>query len=109
MHDPRPRPDLEAPPVRVIHQDQRNPIIGGEVPGTDILHVAAKVGVADGALIKHFEKAGGAAAELNIGPAVFTDGCLIEAIAPLDMGDFALAEGVASVGVVNRSFAARLP
>jgi hypothetical protein len=34
---------------------------------------------------------------------------LIEAIAPLDMGDFALAEGVASVGVVNRSFAARLP
>ncbi len=73
--------DLEARLVGVIHQEERDAVVGGEVAGGDVLLVAGEVGEGEGAAVEDMQEAGGAAAVLNVRPAVFGDGTEIEAVA----------------------------
>jgi len=58
---------LEAPAVRVIHEEQRHAIVGDDVAGGHELLIAAEVGPAERLIVEHAHEALGSAAELKIG------------------------------------------
>ena len=78
------RIDLEAPPMGVVHQEQRSAVICPEIAGADVLAVAAKVRDRQRCLVEHADEAGRAAAVLHIRPAALRDGRHIEAVALSD-------------------------
>lgn len=85
--------DLEAGLVRVIHEEESHTIVGGEVAGGDVLLVSGEVREGKGAAVEDMEEAGGAAAMLDVGPAVRCDGGEIEAVAGGDELLLEVAEG----------------
>ena len=111
MDNPGPGPKLQPPPVGVIHQDQRDPVIGRQVADAEILDIAAKIRVADGLFVQHFQEPGGAAPELYIGPALITVflayGRLIESVARLDELRFCRAYCIVSFRVPFETFIGR--
>ena len=67
--------------MRIVYQDERSAVIGGEIAGADVLAVAAKIGDAEGAIIENADEPGRPAAVLHIRPAVLGDSRHIEAVA----------------------------
>ena len=68
----------------VIHQDERDPIIGRDVPEAYILSITAKIGEAESLVVQHLEKPSRAAAMLNVGPPGFRHAREVEAVARRD-------------------------
>lgn len=66
---------------RIIHQEQRHTIIMLQVSGGQELTVATKIKETERRFVKHFHKASGPAAMLDIGPASFADTGHIQAVA----------------------------
>src|SRR6056297_3878559 len=64
IHNPGATPDLETAPVDVVHQDQRHTIVGVEIADTQILAVAAKISVGEGAIVENSDEASRATPEL---------------------------------------------
>jgi len=100
--------DLQAAPVRVVDQDQRGPVVMGQVADADVLAVAGKVGKGQRGAIHYLEKAGRPAAVLNMRPARFADGGEIEAVARRN--ELALARSEFNVRLLGggRQFAAAI-
>ena len=88
------RIDLEAPPVGIVHQDQRRAVVCGEIASADVLAVAAKVGDRQRLLVENTDEAGRPAAVLDIGPSVLRDGRHIQAVALGDERRLGWAEAV---------------
>jgi hypothetical protein len=102
--------DLQAPPIRIVHQHQGDAIIALQIPGTDVLHIAAKVRVADRPIVQDLEKAGRSATKLYIRPAGLTHARLIEPVAFADEFDFVCTQRIAViVGVVHRRIGRAAP
>ena len=78
---PRAAEDLQPAAARVVDQDQRHPVVAGQIADADILPVAAKVREADRPLVQHLEEARRPAAMLDVGPAGLADRRHVEAVA----------------------------
>jgi len=87
--------DFEAGLVGVVHEEEGNAIVVKEIAGADVLHVAAEVGESESGVVDDAEKALGAAAVLDVGPAGFADGGHVEAVASADEVLLGGAEAVA--------------
>src|SRR3954471_8748612 len=90
---------LQAAPVRVVHQEQRYPVVALEVAEADILPVAEEVGEAERAVVKHLEEAWRAAAVLDVGPAGLAHRGHVEAVTRGDEGGLSGSEAVAPRGL----------
>ena len=88
VDDARPAPDLEAPALGVVHQEEHDASVGIDVADAEILNVAAKVSEPQAFRIEHLQETGRPAAKLHIGPPGLAHGGLIEPVARLD--EFAL-------------------
>src|ERR1700736_2617589 len=86
--------DFQAGLIRVVHEEEGGAVVGTKVAGGDVLAVADDVGVGEGAVVEDLEEAGGAPAELDVGPAGLADGGDVEAVAGGDELFFEFAEGV---------------
>ena len=64
-------PDFQAAAVRVIHQDQRDPVIAGQIAGAHVLPVTLEIGVSDCVLVDDRQEPARPATELRIRPAGF--------------------------------------
>ena len=71
INKPHAAPDLQASLVRVIHQDQRNPVIGRQIADAQILPVSTKISVGNCLGVDNLQEAGWTAAKLNVGPTGF--------------------------------------
>jgi hypothetical protein len=96
---PGPAKHLQPPAVGIIHQDQRDTVVGGQVSSADILPVTAEIGIGDGPRIQHLQEARRAAAELHIGPAGLGNGGLVETVASLDEGGILRPQQVRGVSL----------
>ena len=96
--------DFEAGLVGVVHEEEGGAVVGAEVAGGDVLAVAGDVGVGEGAVVDDVEEAGGAAAKLDVRPAVGGDGGDVEAVAARDEVLFELAEGVVGGAALGELF-----
>ena len=76
--------DLQSLLLGVIHQKQRGALVVPQIAGADVLEVPLEVGVSEGCLVQHLEKALWAAAELNIWPTGVIDSGHIETVALTD-------------------------
>src|SRR5262245_3895386 len=83
--------------MRVVHEDQRHAAVVLHVPGADVLAVTAEIRVGEGLLVERPNEAGGAAAELHVGPPRFAHRREVEPVARLDK--LALGGGQRVVGV----------
>ena len=94
IDDPRTAEDLQAPPVGIVDQEQRDAVVGHQIADRHVLAVAAVIGEAERAVVEQLEKAGRSAAVLDVGPAGFRNGCHVEAVARRDERALAFAETV---------------
>ena len=76
--------DLEARLVGVVHEEECDAVVVGEIAERDVLLVAAEVGEGDEVGAKDVDEAGRAAAMLDVGPAGLGDGGHVEAVAEGD-------------------------
>ncbi len=73
--------DLEARLVGVVHEEERDAVVVGEIAERDVLLVAAEISEADEIGAKDVDEAGRASAMLDVGPAGLGDGGHVEAVA----------------------------
>jgi len=59
--------------LRVIDQDHRNPVVGHEIAGADVLLVSAEIGQRQRVIVDHLQKALWAASMLNVRPSGCAD------------------------------------
>jgi len=85
LDDRRMADELQPVAVRIVHQEERDAVVVGQIGGADILAVAAIVGEADAVARDVAQEARRAAAMLHIGPAVGGDARHVKAVAQRDM------------------------
>ena len=88
------RQDFKTRAAWIVHQDQRDTIIGGDIANADVLPVAAEIGKAERFLVEYLEEAGRAAAVLHIGPAGLRNRGHVEAVARCDECRLVFAKAV---------------
>ena len=88
-------PDLDAPFVDIIHEEQADAVVLAQVARADVLAVTGVVGEAEGPGVEDAEKSFGAAAMLDVGLAVLAGGAEVEAVEPGEE----MAETVVDFGV----------
>ena len=86
--------NLQPPAVRVIHQDQRDARIGGEIAEADILPIAGEIRERQRPVVDHAQEAARAAAMLDVRPAGLRDARHVEAVAFGDKGHLVVGEAV---------------
>jgi hypothetical protein len=95
--------DFQAFAAWVIHDEECDAFVGGEISRGEELAVAAEVREPERVSVENFEKTARTAAVLNVGPAVFVDRRKIEAVALGDELRLIFAEWVESRGRGNRA------
>jgi hypothetical protein len=71
---------VKKPPIRVVHDDQRDAVVGGDVAGADVLQITAEDGPSQRVLIEDLQEAWRPTAILNVGPPGLADGGEAEAV-----------------------------
>ena len=88
------RENLQPPPVRIVHEDQRHAPIGGEVTEADILAVAGEIRECERPVVDHAQETTRAAAMLDIRPAGLRYARHVETVAFGNEGYLILREAV---------------
>ena len=86
--------DLEPRPMRVIHEEQADPVVSREVASADILAVAAIVGKGERMIIDQLKETARAAPMLDVVPSRFRNGRHVKAIAIGNERSLILAEAI---------------
>ncbi len=86
--------DLHPSPLRVVHQDQGDPIVSAKIADADVLPISAQVSEAQRLLVENTQEAWWAAPVLDVGPAGLRDSGHVEAVALGDERLFCLGEPV---------------
>src|SRR5579863_7261993 len=84
LDDSCPAPDLEAPRVGIVHQEEEGAIILGQVAGGYVLPIAGVIGKTERVIIDHANEALRAAAMLHVRLAGGIGGCQVDAVALRD-------------------------
>lgn len=86
--------DLQPRAMRVVHEEEADAVVDGEVAGREELAIALVIGEAELRRREHAQEAGRAAAVLHVGPAGLADGGKVERIPALDEIDLVVGERV---------------
>src|SRR5271165_1034678 len=78
--------------MRIIHQEQRDPVVRRDVAETDILAVAAEIREGESLVVDNAEETGRPAAMLHIRPAGLRYACHVETVARGDKFGFRRGE-----------------
>src|SRR5262249_8867740 len=76
--------DLEARALRIIHEEECNPIVGRQIARGEHLAIARVIGESERLGIQHSKEPGMSATMLDIGPTAFANGCNIKTVPRLD-------------------------
>ncbi|MDB6036279.1 MAG: hypothetical protein JWM99_120 [Verrucomicrobiales bacterium] len=87
--------DFQSLTARVVHEEERDAVVGGEVAGGEHLAVALVVGEGESGRTEDVQEAGRATTMLHVGPAMLADGRHVERVARLDKDAFLAGERVA--------------
>ena len=85
--------DFQPGALCVIHEEQHDPVVAGEISGGEHLPIAFVVGEGDLGWMDDLQETRLAAAMLDIRPVGFCHGRQVEGIARLDELDFVVGEG----------------
>jgi hypothetical protein len=98
LDDPGMAPELDAARLRVIEEEQADPVVLGEIAHGQELLIPREIGESQAVLVEHFEEPLGAAAMLEMRPARGVGRCDEEAVALGDEGDELGRQRVAHIG-----------
>lgn len=76
--------ELQALATGVVHEEERDAVVGGDVARREELAVAGEIGEAEGVRVEELQETARAAPVLNVGPAVGVDRGHVEAVASLN-------------------------
>ena len=66
--------------ANLVHEEQRYPTIGLEIPDADVLFIASQIDKSNGVVAEDAQKALGAPSILNVRPSGLADGCHVKTI-----------------------------